>query len=63
MATSSAFAAVRRRLTGVTRGGAFAIARHSLLREVSWAAAGPMSELSKARTTAKDRSMARPGSR
>jgi hypothetical protein len=43
IATSSVFAAAERRLTGVVRGGAFVIARHSLLRETSWAAAGRIS--------------------
>ena len=51
MATSSAFAATRRRLTGVARGGAFAIARHSL-RSGCCAAAGPISPPSMAMTTA-----------
>jgi hypothetical protein len=48
-----------RRLTGVARGGALAIARHSL-REDSWAATDEISEPSKAKTTGKDRNMARP---
>jgi hypothetical protein len=35
IATSSIFAAAERRLAAVARGGAFVIARHSLLREAS----------------------------
>ncbi len=42
--TWSVAAAVRRRLTGVMRGGVAAIARHSLVRGVSWAAAVVISE-------------------
>ena len=45
---------------GVARGGAFAIARHSLLRGASCAAADATSEPSKAKTTGKYRTMARP---
>jgi hypothetical protein len=58
IATWSAFAATRRRLTGVARGGALDIARHSLLRGLSWAAAGATRKESKARKAQKDRSMA-----
>jgi hypothetical protein len=42
-------AAARRRLTGTARGGAFAIARHSLRWE-SWARAATLSDPSKANT-------------
>jgi hypothetical protein len=42
----------------VARGGAFAIARHSL-RDGSWAAAEAISEPSMAKTTAMDRNMAK----
>src|SRR6478735_4621300 len=59
MATSSGFAAARRKLTGVARGGALAIARHSLRSGVC-GAAGMTSQPRKAATSMKDRSMARP---
>jgi hypothetical protein len=54
------FAAIRRRLTGVARGCALDIARHSLLRGLSWAAAGAITQLSKARTAEKVRNMTGP---
>ncbi len=59
MATSSVAAAARRRLTGVARGGAFAIARHSL-RGVSCdcAIAGAIRKPSAAKTAETWRSMA-----
>src|SRR5882757_3478259 len=59
MATSSVPAAALRRLTGVTRGGAFAIARHSL-RGVSSARAGTIIDASTARTAETVRNMAGP---
>src|SRR3981081_137083 len=59
MATSSVPAAALRRLTGVTRGGALAIARHSL-RGVSSARAGTIIDASTARTAATERNMAGP---
>jgi hypothetical protein len=57
IATSSVFAAAERRLTGMARGAALAIARHSL-RGASCAAAGATSAASKAKTAGKHRSMA-----
>jgi hypothetical protein len=51
---------VRRRLTGVARGGAFAIARHSLPRTTSSAAADPISDVSKAAMTKSDRNIGTP---
>src|SRR5258708_29734292 len=60
IATSSDLAAASRRLTGVARGGAFVIARHSLPRGASSAAADAMSWHSKARTAEKIRNMAGP---
>src|SRR6195256_6148442 len=59
MATSSVPAAALRRLTGVTRGGAFATARHSL-RGVSSARAGTIIDASTARTAETVRNMAGP---
>src|ERR1700754_4236993 len=57
MATWSAAAAVRRRPTGTARGGALAIARHSLPREASCAAADAAGNPSRARTMDRHRSM------
>src|ERR1700752_559796 len=58
MATSLVVAAAWRRLTGVARGGALDIARHSLLRGASWAIAGATTEASKAKTAENNRNMA-----
>src|SRR5215218_1917482 len=64
METSSAFAAVRRKLTGIASGGRVAIARHSLPRGAFCASAGVTTQLIAQqvrvpRTTGRNRSMIR----
>jgi hypothetical protein len=55
----SASLAATRRLTGVARGGALAIARHSL-RNGCWAAAGTIKKARNAVTAAEARNMTKP---